>query len=85
MVHAKTLTVDGIWSGVGSANFDNRSMSLNDEVVLLVHDESVAETLERRFLEDLRDATELDLETFLARGPIERGKEIFYVFFSRFL
>jgi len=85
MVHAKTLTVDGIWSGVGSANFDNRSMSLNDEVMLLVHDESVAETLERRFLEDLRDATELDLETFLARGPIERVKETFYVFFSRFL
>lgn len=85
MVHAKTLTVDGIWSGVGSANFDNRSMSLNDEVVLMVHDASVAQAIQGRFMEDLRHATELDLDTFLARGPIERLKEVFYVFFSRFL
>jgi cardiolipin synthase len=85
MVHAKTLTVDGVWSGVGSANFDNRSMSLNDEVVLMVYDEAVARGLEDRFLKDLERATELDLETFLARGPVERMKELFYVFFSRFL
>jgi cardiolipin synthase len=85
MVHAKTLTVDGVWSGVGSANFDNRSMSLNDEVVLMTYDEGVARGLEARFLEDLERATELDLESFLSRGLIERFKELFYVFFSRFL
>lgn len=85
MVHAKTLAVDGIWSGIGSANFDNRSMSLNDEVVLMVHDADVARSLDARFLEDLERATELDLETFLRRGPVERIKELFYVFFSRFL
>ena len=32
MLHAKTLTVDGIWSSVGSVNFDNRSFQLHDEV-----------------------------------------------------
>ncbi|HSM36179.1 MAG TPA: phospholipase D-like domain-containing protein [Longimicrobiales bacterium] len=85
MVHAKTLTVDGIWSGVGSANFDNRSMSLNDEVVLMVYAQDVAKRLEDRFLADLERATELDLETFLARGVVERFKERFYVFFSRIL
>lgn len=85
MVHAKTMSVDGIWSGVGSANFDNRSMSLNDEVVLMVYDEGIASNLETRFLEDLDRGTELDLETFLARGLVERFKERFYVFFSRFL
>ena len=32
MLHAKTLTVDEIWSSVGSVNFDNRSFQLHDEV-----------------------------------------------------
>jgi phosphatidylserine/phosphatidylglycerophosphate/cardiolipin synthase-like enzyme len=60
-------------------------MSLNDEVVLMTYDEGVARGLEARFLEDLERATELDLESFLSRGLIERFKELFYVFFSRFL
>src|SRR5690606_23633813 len=34
MLHAKVMTVDGVWSAVGSANFDNRSFQLNDEAVL---------------------------------------------------
>ena len=38
MLHAKTLVVDGVWSAVGSANFDNRSFQLNDEAVLAVQD-----------------------------------------------
>ncbi|MBC7912055.1 MAG: cardiolipin synthase B, partial [Pyrinomonadaceae bacterium] len=31
MIHAKTMTIDGVWSVVGSTNFDNRSFGLNDE------------------------------------------------------
>ena len=85
MVHAKTLVADGIWSAVGTTNFDNRSMSLNDEVVLMVHSEEVARTLEERFEYDLELADELDLEAFRARGAWERAKEGFWVLFSRFL
>ena len=39
MLHAKTLTVDEIWSSVGSVNFDNRSFQLHDEVTLCVQSE----------------------------------------------
>jgi cardiolipin synthase A/B len=39
MLHAKTMTVDGCWSAVGSANFDNRSFQLHDEAVLCVGSE----------------------------------------------
>ena len=35
MLHAKTLCLDGAWSCVGSANFDNRSFQLNDEATLV--------------------------------------------------
>ena len=36
MIHTKVLVVDGIWSVVGSTNFDHRSFGINDEVNLAV-------------------------------------------------
>ena len=47
MLHAKTLTVDGAWSAVGSANFDNRSFQLNDEATLCVTSDAFAERADR--------------------------------------
>ena len=85
MVHAKTLTVDGCWCAVGSANFDNRSMSLNDEVILMMSARDLARNLETRFEEDLQLATELHLDTFRSRGPWAKAKEHFWVLFSRLL
>ena len=35
-MHTKTLMVDGVWSIFGSANFDNRSLELNDEMNVAV-------------------------------------------------
>jgi cardiolipin synthase A/B len=49
MLHAKTLTVDGIWSSVGSVNFDNRSFQLHDEVTLCVQSEALAGKLHDAF------------------------------------
>jgi len=31
LLHAKTIVVDGVWSTIGSTNFDNRSFALNQE------------------------------------------------------
>ena len=36
MIHTKSMTVDGLWTAVGSTNFDSRSFDLNDEVNLVV-------------------------------------------------
>ena len=81
MMHAKTLTVDGAWAAVGSMNADNRSLSLNEETVLLMCDVGAAETLERHFMDDIEFATEIHLEEFRRRGRIERIKEsICYAF-----
>lgn len=85
MVHAKTLVADGIWSAVGTVNFDNRSLSLNDEVTLLVYDREVAARLHDQFLEDLELADELSLEEFRERGAWARAKEYFWVIWSRLL
>ena len=47
MLHAKTLIVDGAWSMFGSANFDNRSLELNDELNVAVADRELAARLAR--------------------------------------
>ena len=38
MFHTKLMIIDGMWTSVGSANFDNRSFRLNDEANLNVLD-----------------------------------------------
>lgn len=40
-LHAKTFVIDGEWFTIGSMNFDNRSMALNDEATLMVLDRTV--------------------------------------------
>lgn len=75
MMHAKTIAIDGIWSAVGSMNADNRSLSLNEETVLLMLDRGVTATVEKHFLDDLEHAKEIHLEEFQQRGGWERVKE----------
>jgi phosphatidylserine/phosphatidylglycerophosphate/cardiolipin synthase-like enzyme len=56
-------------------NADNRSLSLNEETVLMMLDERVASTLEQQFHDDLAFAREIKLDEFRKRGRIERIKE----------
>ena len=52
ILHSKTLTIDGVWSLVGTANFDYRSMLLNFEVALALYGEGFARELEQQFQSD---------------------------------
>ena len=61
MIHAKLMTVDGLWSVVGSTNFDHRSFALNDEVNLAVLDPELATTIETDLEDDLQQSKELTL------------------------
>lgn len=58
MLHAKSLVVDGIWSSVGSVNFDNRSFQLNDEATLCVQSKRFAAQLLDVFEQDLSHSKE---------------------------
>jgi cardiolipin synthase len=77
MMHAKTMVVDGIWSTVGSSNFDDRSFRLNDEVNVNVYDESIAREMEAMFFDDLSRSTEISLKRWFRRPVFERVKESF--------
>jgi cardiolipin synthase A/B len=60
MIHAKTLSIDGVWSSVGSVNFDNRSFQLQDEVTLCVCSREFAGRLDEQFERDLARSDEID-------------------------
>lgn len=68
-VHAKTATVDGFWSTIGSFNLDYRSLVHNDEVNALILDPEVTATMEALFLVDVAHAEEITAEAW-GRRPL---------------
>lgn len=75
-LHAKTFVVDGEWSTIGSMNFDNRSMALNDESTLMVLDPTVGAEMDRVFLKDLQHAREITADAFGQRSWLQRVLEL---------
>jgi cardiolipin synthase len=74
-LHAKTLVVDGIWSSVGTMNFDNRSLALNDEATLMVLDPGFGQQMETLFRNDLLKSKAVDYAEFRRRSALEHVKE----------
>lgn len=75
-IHAKLLIIDGAWSVIGTANWDNRSRKINDEVIFGIADPAFAGFLENKFSTDLRKSNRIELETWRRRGPLQRILEI---------
>ena len=74
-LHAKTFVVDGVWSTVGTMNFDNRSLALNDEATMMVLDPTFGQKMETMFRDDLKQAIPVDPEAFRRRPILEHVKE----------
>ncbi|MEA2705484.1 MAG: cardiolipin synthase [Gemmatimonadaceae bacterium] len=67
MMHAKSMVVDGIWAYVGSMNFDNRSLSFNDESLLVALDPAVGAQMDSIFMDDIKSSQEMKLDEFRKR------------------
>lgn len=74
-LHAKTFVVDGYWTAIGTMNFDNRSLALNDEATLMVLDAPFGNRMEAVFNDDLKRSEEIDLKTFRKRPRLARIAE----------
>jgi cardiolipin synthase len=61
-VHSKLLLVDGLWSLIGSANLDPRSLRLNFELDLEIYDPALAKKLGDRFDERFAASRPVTLE-----------------------
>ncbi|MGQ8338070.1 cardiolipin synthase [Sunxiuqinia sp. A32] len=75
--HGKFMIVDGVFSSVGTANFDFRSLETNFEVNAMIYDEETASILESQFLDDLESSEEVVLEEWRHRHWLRKTKESF--------
>ncbi len=75
MMHAKTVVIDGVWSIVGSANMDERSMELNEENALGIADPGLARSIEDGLKADYNRSREIKLEEWKKRSILRRGLE----------
>jgi cardiolipin synthase len=76
MIHAKTCTVDGIWSTVGTANLDRLSQWGNHELNLDIISEDLARQLEDMFERDLQSAREIRRDEWKRRPFYARFAEL---------
>lgn len=77
VLHTKLMLVDGSWSVVGSANFDQRSFHRNYEVNCIVTSQSFGQQVEDMLAEELAESRPVILSDHERRGLfvrlLERG------------
>ena len=74
------MTVDGVWSAIGSSNFDDRSFEINDEITLGILDEATTRRVDAVFEKYVPLATEIQLEKWQKRGWVHKAKDnLFYL------
>ncbi len=59
LLHQKIVLIDGVWSHIGSTNFDSRSLALNAEIGVGLLDRQIAQQLRQAFTEDLQRSREI--------------------------
>ena len=73
--HSKLMVVDGIWSLIGSTNWDPRSLRLNFEFNVECYDTELAKRLNQIVDAKAKDATPVTLEDVNNRGFAERLRD----------
>ena len=82
MMHAKVMVVDGLLSIFGSANFDNRSLELNDELNVATWNRDLGMRFTTEFDRDLRASTRLESGSWRERSWLEKTRERFWSAFG---
>jgi cardiolipin synthase len=82
MYHCKVFVVDGLWTSVGSTNFDSRSFRLNDEANLNIYDREFAQRQIRDFEADLKRSRAVTLQEWENRPWNEKAWEHFLGLFG---
>ena len=77
ILHSKAVTIDGVWSAIGSSNLDHRSVLFNDEVDAIVLGRKAALGVERLFEDDRARAREIRREDWENRPLTDRISDFF--------
>jgi len=75
LLHAKTATIDGVWSTVGSSNLDWRSALDNNEINAVVLGREFAQQMQAMFDADLKVSNAIDKEAWEHCPLVFRFKE----------
>lgn len=75
MVHAKTATVDGQWTTIGTANIDRLSLTGNYEINMEIYDPELSRAMERIFYFDTASAVQLTAQSWNQRRLVKRACE----------
>tara|TARA_R110001599_G_scaffold353869_1_gene601203 strand:- start:13876 stop:15024 length:1149 start_codon:yes stop_codon:yes gene_type:complete len=75
MLHAKYITIDGEFACIGSANFNHRSMLKDEECCIIAQSKEVAENLDRKFDNDLKDADQINHQSWAKRSRWLKARE----------
>ena len=75
MLHAKVMTVDGCVANIGSANLNMRSVSLDEEINVVVVDDAFTTKLEEQFDEDLERSVRIEPGRWERRSSTQRVAE----------
>ncbi|HUQ27632.1 MAG TPA: phospholipase D-like domain-containing protein [Usitatibacter sp.] len=75
ILHAKSATVDGVWSTVGSTNLDWRSLLYNEEINVVVLGSDFANDLNQVFRGDIANSDLITRESWAQRPLDARAKE----------
>ena len=78
LLHQKVMTLDGVWSAIGSSNFDDRSFETNDEIVLGISDAATTARLDAVFDKYAPHCHEIELEAWRKRGLWHKVKDNAY-------
>jgi len=84
-VHTKLLLVDNVWSLIGSANLDTRSLRLNFELNLSVFDIELSATILRHFELAFADSHEITLQELEQRPLLLKLRDNLARLFSPYL
>lgn len=75
VMHAKTASIDGVWSTVGSTNLDWRSLLHNDEINAVILSHGFAARMGQMFAADLGESDAITLALWRQRSLWMRVKE----------
>ncbi len=75
MIHAKTATIDGEWSTIGTANIDRLSLTGNYEINMEIFDKDLAANMEKIYEVDASNSRELTLHEWESRHVAARISE----------
>lgn len=85
MMHAKVITVDGVAALVGSTNLNRRSLSHDEEIMLVVLQEEFTATLDAHFDDDLSVSEPIRLPRWRRRSLWHRTRETAVLPIRRYL